>query len=268
MESSPRSASFTPDEYSTLPAGSQDEHGEGEANPHHPHIHLPNPSYWPILLGAALAIAVLGLLVISITPWLFIISLPLVLIGIMGWALEDPMAPLKEVYVRVRVPADPWKYKIGQGVVDEQGRWLGKVQARFPHYVLVERGGLMLKVFYVPVHTIRDEVKNNTLSLTMSEEELVRGGFNSVPDDLYEETSEPQQGILRTHGAARIALKPLSPAETGHYNYGKRSPGINTDASGSYHRNEINPTPETYVTEGPEEYVTDEPIPPREISPD
>lgn len=263
MESSPRSASFTPDEYSTLPAGSQDEHGE--ANPHHPHIHLPNPSYWPILLGAALAISVLGLLVISITPWLFIISLPLVLIGVLGWALEDPMAPLKEIYVRVRTVSDPWKYKIGQGVVDAQGRWLGKVQARFAHYVLVERGGLMLKVFYVPIHAIRDEVKNTTLSLTMSEDELVRGGFNTVPDDLYEEM--PEAEFPRVRGAAQFARRPLSPAETGHYNYGRLSPGINTDAGGSYHRNEINPTPQTYVTEG-KEYVTDEPIPPRVISPD
>jgi hypothetical protein len=265
MESSPQSASFTPDEYANLPAGSQDEHGGEAADSHSTHIHLPNPSYWPILLGAGLAIAVLGLLIINITPWLFVIALPLILIAIMGWALEDPMAPLKEIYVRVRTVADPWKYKIGQGVEDSQRRWLGKVQARFAHYVLVERGGLMLKVYYVPVHAIREEVRNNTLWLTMSEEELVRGGFNSVPDDLYEET--PEAGFPRVRGAAQFARRPLSPAETGHYNYGRMSPGINTDAGGSYHRTEINPTPQTYVTEG-KVYVTDEPIPPRAISSD
>ncbi len=264
MESSPRSASFTSDEHSSSLAVAP-EGEEGESHPTHPHIHLPNPSYWPIVVGAALAIAVLGLLVINITPWLIIIALPLILIGIMGWALEDPMAPLKEIYVRVRASADPWQFKIGQGVVDLQGRWLGKVQARFPHYVLVERGGLMFKVFYVPIHAIKDEVKNNTLFLTMNEEELVRGGFNSVPDDLYEDIQEP--GFPRVRGAAQFARRPLSPAETGHYNYGKHSPGINTDAGGSYHRNEINPTPQTYVIEGPE-YATEQPIPPRALPPD
>jgi hypothetical protein len=42
---------------------------------------------------------------------------------------------------------------------------------------------------------------------------------------------------------------PLSPAETGHYNYGPNYPGINTDASGSYRRDEVRPDPERYVGE-------------------
>ena len=57
-----------------------------------PHIHLPNPSLWPALLSAAVLITVAGLLFFPDTPWLTIIGAPLILVGIIGWALEDPMA--------------------------------------------------------------------------------------------------------------------------------------------------------------------------------
>lgn len=263
MENSPQRVGYTSDELTTTFSAQREE--DTDEVEHQPHIHLPNPSYWPILLGAAIAIAMLGLLIISITPALFIISLPLILIAILGWALEDPMAPVKEILVPIRVEVDPWKYKIGQNVIDSQGRWLGKVEARFPRYLLVERGRVLPKVYYVPQSAIKDQLARNTLLLALSEDDLVRMQLNTVPDDLYEET--PEYAFPRVKGAAQFARRPLSPAETGHYNYGRHSPGMNTDAGGSYHPEEIFPTPQTYVTEEPV-YVTDRPIPPREISPD
>ncbi len=57
------------------------------------HIHLPNPSYWPLILSAAILVTVVGLLFIPDNPWLSIIGVPFILVGIMGWSLEDPMAP-------------------------------------------------------------------------------------------------------------------------------------------------------------------------------
>ena len=263
MENSPQRVGSTSDEFTTtFSAQREEDTDEVEAQPH---IHLPNPSYWPVALGAAIALAMIGLLIINNTPWLFIISLPLILIAILGWALEDPMAPQKEIYVPVRVVVDTSKYRIGQNVVDSQGRWLGKVQARFPRYILVERGSILPKVYYVPQNAIKDPVQGNSIFLMLSENELERMELNRLPEDLYEET--PEHGFPRVRGAAQFARRPLSPAETGHYNYGRMSPGINTDAVGSYHREEIFPTPQTYVTEEPV-YVTDRPIPPREISPD
>jgi hypothetical protein len=182
----------------------------------------------------------------------------------MGWALENPMASLKDVYVTVRRKADPWKFKIGQNVVDSQRRWLGNVEARFSRYILVERGRLFGSVYYVPQSAVRDEIKNKTLLLSVSEDDLLHMGLNNVPDDLYDEI--PEHGVPVVRGAAQFARRPLSPAETGHYTYGKRSPGMNTDASGSYHRDEVLPRPQTYVTEGM--YTTEEPIPSRVISAD
>jgi len=259
MDSSPHSASPISDEVDTSLLA----HQEGDIEKAEPHVHLPNPSYWPILLSLAIVFAMGGLLFVTSAPWLSLLVLPFVLVCILGWALEDPMAPQKEQVVTVYQAVDPWKFKIGQNVVDSQGKWLGKIQARFNRYILVERGGLLPKVYYVPQSATRDQIKNNAIFLTLSEDDLVRMELNRVPNDLYYEA--PEVGVPTVRGIAQFARRPLSPAETGHYNYGRNWPGINTDASGSYHHEEILPKPQDYVTEGV--YATDK-IPPREINPD
>ena len=55
------------------------------------HIHLPNPSFWPVLLSIAIAVAIGGFIFGLSFPWITIIALPFVLIGIIGWGLENPM---------------------------------------------------------------------------------------------------------------------------------------------------------------------------------
>ncbi len=262
MEGSSQRASYIPEETnaSLLEQQVESEH-EGESEHH---IHLPNPSFWPILLSAAIGITMAGFVFINTNILVVLIGLILVFICIIGWALEDPMAKLKDVYVYVRQKADPWKYKIGMNVLDGERNLVGKVKARFTRYILVERGGIFGRVYYVPLSVVRDEVKHNTLVLTISEEELMSQGYSNIPDDLYEDLPEPGFPVVR--GAAQFARRPLSPAETGHYAYGRRSPGINTDACGSYQRADVLPRPQTYVTE--DMYTTDEPIPARAISPD
>jgi hypothetical protein len=262
MDGSSQSTSYTPEETNATLV-EQDVEGEQEEETS-PHIHLPNPSYWPILLGAAIFVTMVGLITVSINIIIALIGLILVLICILGWAFENPMAKLKDVYVSVRKKVDPWKFKIGMNVLDSQSNWLGKVQAPFTRYILVERGRVFRSVYYVPLSVVREEIKHNTLVLMVSEEELLNSGYNNIPEDLYEDVPEPEFPVVR--GAAQFARRPLSPAETGHYAYGRRSPGINTDASGSYHRSEVLPRPQTYVTE--DVYTTDEPIPARAINPD
>src|SRR5260370_33680005 len=63
-----------------------EEEGEG-------HIHLPNPSFWPIILSAALLLCMVGFLFIDSSPWILVIAIPIVLIAMLGLGLEDPMAP-------------------------------------------------------------------------------------------------------------------------------------------------------------------------------
>lgn len=149
---------------------------------------------------------------------------------------------------------------IGLGVYDRDGNSLGKVRARFSRYFLTQRGSVFGKAYYVPYSAISGMA--NVISLSLTEADLRRMGLNSIPDDLYIES--PELGVPDVSGVAQFARGPLSPAETGHYNYGRRSPGMNTDASGSYHREEVLPQPQKFVQE--EIFATDLPIEPRDIS--
>jgi osmotically-inducible protein OsmY len=56
------------------------------------HLHLPGPSYWPFVISVAILITFVGLLIIDSTPVLLIIGVVLVLISIIGWGLENPLA--------------------------------------------------------------------------------------------------------------------------------------------------------------------------------
>jgi hypothetical protein len=56
------------------------------------HIHLPGPSYWPIILSVAILVTIAGFLAIDSTPLVVIVGAVFVLVGIVGWGLEDPMA--------------------------------------------------------------------------------------------------------------------------------------------------------------------------------
>ena len=86
METSLHSANLAVDDLHQ----SLEEYQETAEEEHH--IHLPGPSYWPVLLSVAILFEVAGLMFIPDSPWLSIIAAPFVLIGILGWALEDPMA--------------------------------------------------------------------------------------------------------------------------------------------------------------------------------
>ena len=137
-------------------------------------------------------------------------------------------------------------FELGEAVQDRDGKKLGKVRARFSHYILVERGGLFSKAYYVPKSAVTSNAKG-MIRLSLSEEDLRQQGLDSVPDDLYSES--PEMGVPRVTGVPLVGLKPLSPAETGHYNYGRHWPGMNTDASHSYHRDEVMPAPQRVVEE-------------------
>ncbi len=154
-------------------------------------------------------------------------------------------------------------FEIGQEVIDKDGKKLGKVQARFSRYILVERGGLFVKAYYVPHSAVISDTKN-VVHLSLSEDDLREKELNRVPDDLYIES--PEYGVPDVSGVAQFARGPLSPAETGHYHYGPRWPGMNTDASGSYRREEVMPVPQKLV--GERIFATDLPIEPRDLSPD
>ena len=84
-----QSANLTADELNTSTVAAAEELGEGEVEHH---IHMPNPSLWPLILSVAIAVTVGGLLFVNTFPWISIIAAPFVLISIIAWGLEDPFA--------------------------------------------------------------------------------------------------------------------------------------------------------------------------------
>ncbi len=115
---------------------------EESADEHH--IHLPNPSLWPLVVGVGILLTITGLLFIPDNPWLAVVGGIVVLIGILGFGFEDPMAPRQDAFIAV--PLRPGsKYILGQEVIDKSGQWVGTVQARFARYILVQSGGLFGK---------------------------------------------------------------------------------------------------------------------------
>jgi len=74
-------------------------YGEQEAHADK-HIHMPSPSYWPILLALALPIIGYGVI---FSRWLILIGGALVLLSCYGWALEPSVADEAEY---VEPPAD------------------------------------------------------------------------------------------------------------------------------------------------------------------
>ena len=72
--------------------------------------------------------------------------------------------------------------QLGQEVFDGDGNRLGKIQARFERYVLVERGGLFGRAYYVP-RAVIGQSGDGALSLDMSEAEMRKRGFHQVPDE-------------------------------------------------------------------------------------
>ena len=89
MDTSLQNTSFTEDE-TTMPAQAVEEaeYAEGEAA----HIHLPNGSFWPVILGISILVTMIGFVLINTVYWVTVIGAIFVFISIMGWALEDPMA--------------------------------------------------------------------------------------------------------------------------------------------------------------------------------
>lgn len=99
----------------------------------------------------------------------------------------------------------PPLFDLGLEVVDKDGKRLGKIQARFSRYILVERGGLFVKAYYVP-HNAISSYDGEVIHLSYSEEDLRKKGFHRVPDDLYIETPEP--GVANYERCSTICARP------------------------------------------------------------
>lgn len=94
------------------------------------------------------------------------------------------------------------------------------------------------------VYEAYDQVRGRPMLATPEKVGAPDSEVNEAPLNRKDMETIPFQimdGVIDISGALLVGKRPLSPAETGHYHYGPRGPGINTDASGSYAPYEIDP---------------------------
>ncbi len=201
-----QSTHLSGDELELAASGSQEQeeaHAEGEGV----HIHLPNPSFWPLVVAAAILLIVTGVLISSSTPALLIIGIPLLLIGMLGFALEDPNAP-KEAAVK------PGEYAMSFAEAATSGKptVLGQIALReaedvvestvtisstawsaHPVKVFIEREGVVLSLYgKVELEAQKEEVEAalrkmpgviDVMNFLVAEDELLNS-VNRVIDNL------------------------------------------------------------------------------------
>lgn len=131
--------------------------------------------------------------------------------------------------------------KGGMQVYDVWGSRVGKILVRFSRHFLVERGWIFRRSYYVPLWLVQG-VEGQRVGLAVSEATLSERGYATPPSDLYH-VPQASGGIVYPDisDASQLGKFPPTPAETGHYHYGPHSPGINTDAGGSYAPHEVDP---------------------------
>jgi hypothetical protein len=125
------------------------------------HIHLPKPSLWPILLSIAITVTVIGLLFIPDAPWLTVIGAPFVLIGILGWGLENPMG---ETAAAPAVPTGPMNQQIleqAREIVERIVTVSSTAFSTHPITVEMENDGAALSLYgKVELETQRQEIED------------------------------------------------------------------------------------------------------------
>jgi len=170
-----QSTNFTADE---VTAPILTEHAPDLAEGEEGHIHLPNPSFWPILLTIAIAVTVGGLIFWSKDsfPWLSVIGAPFILVGIIGWGVEDPMAPpkgqgpvegLARNYAEAAETGKPTALaemvlQSAEDVVDRTVTISSTEWSAHPVKVFVEREGVVLSLYgKVELEAQKKELEDN-----------------------------------------------------------------------------------------------------------
>jgi hypothetical protein len=158
MDTSLQNTSLTEDEL-TMPELADQEAGQVEGE--EAHIHLPNGSLWPVILGIAILVTMVGFLVINSVPWIVPIGAIFIFIAIMGWAFENPMATHGEEvkpgeystsFAEAAVTGKPTPLaekalQDAEDVVDKTVTVSSTAWSAHPVKVFVEREGVVLSLY-------------------------------------------------------------------------------------------------------------------------
>lgn len=154
-----------------------DDHGHDEE---HEHIHMPPPSYWPIVLAACITIMFAGFLS---TLVISAIGAVLVLAVIIAWGLEgSESVPTPLANVPVLGGGDPEdKLASGAQVITRDGRLVGRITRASEDSPLVKQGWIPTRYGYLSRSAI-DYIEEGAIVLTLTEQEVrERGNVDTTP---------------------------------------------------------------------------------------
>jgi osmotically-inducible protein OsmY len=195
---------------------SVEEHGSGEGS----HIHMPGPSFWPIVISAALLITIVGILIINTTPVLVIVGVALVLISIVGFGVENPMAPRETgvkpgeystSFAEAAITGKPTPLaeaalRDAEDVLEQTVTVSSTAWSAHPVKVFVEREGVVLSLYgKVELEAQKQEVENalrklpgviDVMNFLVAEDELLHT-VNAMIDEL--KASGKLEGTTNIH---------------------------------------------------------------------
>jgi hypothetical protein len=149
----------------THPAPTEAEEAELESE-EESHIHLPGPSYWPIILSVAILVTIAGFLAINSTPLIVAVGAVFVLVGILGWGLEDPMG---DEHAKKSIPPAEAVLRNAEDTVDEIVTVSSTAWSAHPVKVFIEREepeGVVLSLYgKVELEAQKQEVEEALRSL-------------------------------------------------------------------------------------------------------
>ncbi len=144
MNSPLQSANLTADELIASPGADL---GDFEEYEDPSHIHLPNPSFWPAILGVSCLVAIGGVMFINTAPAITIIGTVLVILSMMAWVFEDPFAKKVDADVYRPTTFAAAVLHDAESVIDRNVTISSTTWSTHPVKVELEREGVILALY-------------------------------------------------------------------------------------------------------------------------
>lgn len=155
-----------------------EDHGDGHEE--HEHIHIPPPSYWPIVLAACITIMMTGFVTTLVLTG---IGAVLILIVIIAWGVEgSESVPTPLTGIAVIGGGDP-EAKLVQGtrIVTSDGRLVGRLSQASSDSPLVKQGWIPTRYGYLARSAI-DHIEDGAVVLSLTEQQVrERGNVDTTP---------------------------------------------------------------------------------------
>lgn len=163
--------------------GHADEHAHGDAHGHdeeHEHIHIPPPSFWPIVLAGCITIMFAGFLS---TLVISAIGALLVLIVMIAWGLEGSESVPRALTNVLVVGGGDAEAKLAPGarVITSDGRLVGRVTQASQDSPLVKAGWIPTRYGYLARSAI-EHIEEGAIILSLTEQQVrERGNVDTTP---------------------------------------------------------------------------------------